>query len=323
MEVAQHCDAIVVDEVDACTAAFPSEMKLIFDAALGKYTTNAPVSSTFTTPLPSPQSLLKSAKERTRPEVVLVGATLEEGFEEKAVQLGWVQDPIHVRVGGRMHIPAGLQHRYIVAEPSAKVGAMCRQLRADLKTANEDAAPARVMLFAESEDQARAISDPLRTVLWGDHAISVLLPGGMEPIKALHSFRDNQTTLLIATPTAARGLDLPAVSHVYNISPPVNAADYLHRAGRAGRIGSPVRGLVTTMAAPEEVAGLLAVAAALGIELIREEAPPRPTLSGEGDDVSDVEEAKRALEAVLAFSPSSPPSDGGDGDDEVEFTDDE
>lgn len=40
---------------------------------------------------------------------------------------------------------------------------------------------------------------------------AVLLPEGTEPIKALHSFRDNKTTLLLCTPAAARGLDLPAV----------------------------------------------------------------------------------------------------------------
>ncbi len=54
--------------------------------------------------------------------------------------------------------------------------------------------------------------------------------------------RDNKATLLLATPAAARGLDLPAVSHVYNVTAPADATDYLHRAGRAGRIGSPVPG---------------------------------------------------------------------------------
>ena len=63
-----------------------------------------------------------------------------------------------------------------------------------------------------------------------------------ECLQALHSFRDNKSSLLIATPQAARGLDLPAVSHVYNLGPPEDPVEYLHRAGRAGRIGSPVEG---------------------------------------------------------------------------------
>ena len=61
-------------------------------------------------------------------------------------------------------------------------------------------------------------------------------------LQALHAFRDNKASFLIATPQAARGLDMPAVSHVYNLDPPEDAVTYLHRAGRAGRIGSPVKG---------------------------------------------------------------------------------
>lgn len=57
----------------------------------------------------------------------------------------------------------------------------------------------------------------------------------------MHDFRDNAATFLLATPSASRGLDLPAVSHVYNLSCP-DVTTYLHQAGRAGRIGSPVEG---------------------------------------------------------------------------------
>lgn len=61
-------------------------------------------------------------------------------------------------------------------------------------------------------------------------------------VQALHAFRDNAATFLLATPAAARGLDLPAVSHVYNMDCCADATAYLHRAGRAGRIGSLVAG---------------------------------------------------------------------------------
>lgn len=69
-------------------------------------------------------------------------------------------------------------------------------------------------------------------------------------LQALHAFRDNKASFLLATPQAARGLDLPAVSHVYNLDLPQDAVTYLHRAGRAGRIGSPVPGALPRLRVP-------------------------------------------------------------------------
>ena len=47
---------------------------------------------------------------------------------------------------------------------------------------------------------------------------------------------------MVATPAAARGLDLPEVSLVLSAGAPTDATDYLHRAGRAGRIGATTPG---------------------------------------------------------------------------------
>jgi superfamily II DNA/RNA helicase len=54
---------------------------------------------------------------------------------------------------------------------------------------------------------------------------------------ALEQFRKNEVTLLVASDVAARGLDIPEVSHVYNFDVPVHADDYVHRIGRTGRAG--------------------------------------------------------------------------------------
>jgi superfamily II DNA/RNA helicase len=97
--------------------------------------------------------------------------------------------------------------------------------------------------------------------------LSVLLPSGAEPIKALHAFRDRAASLLLATPGASRGLDLPAVSHVYNLAVPEDSREYVHRAGRAGRIGSMTGGVVTTLVTSEEVTRLREVVDDLGVEL--------------------------------------------------------
>lgn len=52
---------------------------------------------------------------------------------------------------------------------------------------------------------------------------------------ALRRFRDNQVQILVATDVAARGLDIPAVSHVINFDLPATYEDYIHRIGRTGR----------------------------------------------------------------------------------------
>ena len=54
---------------------------------------------------------------------------------------------------------------------------------------------------------------------------------------ALEQFRKGEIPLLVASDVAARGLDIPIVSHVYNFDVPHHADDYVHRIGRTGRAG--------------------------------------------------------------------------------------
>jgi len=55
--------------------------------------------------------------------------------------------------------------------------------------------------------------------------------------RTLESFRDNKLRFLVASDVAARGLDIPAVTHVFNFDVPSHAEDYVHRIGRTGRAG--------------------------------------------------------------------------------------
>jgi ATP-dependent RNA helicase RhlE len=55
--------------------------------------------------------------------------------------------------------------------------------------------------------------------------------------RTLDGFRDGKLRFLIASDVAARGLDIPAVSHVFNFDVPSHAEDYVHRIGRTGRAG--------------------------------------------------------------------------------------
>src|SRR5262249_28594775 len=73
------------------------------------------------------------------------------------------------------------------------------------------------------------------------HGFSVqALHGDMDQparMAALEKFRNGEVTLLVASDVAARGLDIPDVSHIYNFDVPFHPDDYVHRIGRTRRAG--------------------------------------------------------------------------------------
>lgn len=69
-------------------------------------------------------------------------------------------------------------------------------------------------------------------------------------METLDAFKTDKLQLLIASDVAARGLDIPAVSHVFNFDVPTHAEDYVHRIGRTGRAGRS--GTAITLAAPSD-----------------------------------------------------------------------
>lgn len=68
--------------------------------------------------------------------------------------------------------------------------------------------------------------------------------------ETLRKFRENELQLLVASDVAARGLDIPDVSHVFNYAPPPKDEDYIHRIGRTGRAGRT--GESFTIVSPED-----------------------------------------------------------------------
>ncbi|MCA0204435.1 MAG: DEAD/DEAH box helicase [Proteobacteria bacterium] len=85
--------------------------------------------------------------------------------------------------------------------------------------------------------------------------------------RTLDGFRDGTVRLLIASDVAARGLDIPAVSHVFNFDVPSHAEDYVHRIGRTGRAGRS--GKAFTIATPSDDKYLAAIEALLQKKLPR------------------------------------------------------
>ncbi|BAQ17212.1 DEAD/DEAH box helicase [Methyloceanibacter caenitepidi] len=99
----------------------------------------------------------------------------------------------------------------------------------------------------------------------------------------LDAFRNGEIPLLVASDVAARGLDIPAVSHVFNYDVPVHPEDYVHRIGRTGRAGR--EGHAAMLVTPKDHKALKAIEALLREEIAWVDGEPDP---------QEAEEAKSA-----------------------------
>ncbi|MFZ2018869.1 MAG: DEAD/DEAH box helicase [Methyloceanibacter sp.] len=82
----------------------------------------------------------------------------------------------------------------------------------------------------------------------------------------LDAFRNGQIAFLAASDVAARGLDIPDVSHIFNYDVPIHPEDYVHRIGRTGRAGR--EGFAAMLVTPKDIKALKAIE-----KLLRQEIP--------------------------------------------------
>jgi superfamily II DNA/RNA helicase len=87
---------------------------------------------------------------------------------------------------------------------------------------------------------------------------------------ALDQFRKGEIPLLVASDVAARGLDIPAVSHIFNFDVPHHADDYVHRIGRTGRAGRT--GTAISIVTPLDQKSIVAIEKLIGQSIPRAEA---------------------------------------------------
>lgn len=81
----------------------------------------------------------------------------------------------------------------------------------------------------------------------------------------LANFKDGKLKILVASDVAARGLDIPDVSHVFNFDVPIHSEDYVHRIGRTGRAGRS--GKAFTLVTPADVKHLSSIEKLIGEDI--------------------------------------------------------
>jgi superfamily II DNA/RNA helicase len=108
--------------------------------------------------------------------------------------------------------------------------------------------------------------------------------------RTLDGFRDGSVHLLVASDVAARGLDIPAVSHVFNFDVPSHPEDYVHRIGRTGRAGRS--GKAYTISAPSDAKYLAAIEALVKQPIPRGALPAGFEAASSAPDTAETAEAK-------------------------------
>jgi len=95
----------------------------------------------------------------------------------------------------------------------------------------------RSIIFVNTKAAAERITDRVKRQGYRVGALSGDVPQ-LKRQKLLQRFQDGQLDVLVCTDVAARGLHIPAVSHVFNYDLPQDAEDYVHRIGRTARLGA-------------------------------------------------------------------------------------
>ncbi|MDR7402805.1 MAG: DEAD/DEAH box helicase [Armatimonadota bacterium] len=176
---------------------------------------------------------------RTR-QTALFSATMPA--EVRAVAEAQMRQPVWIRItADRPTVPTVTQFYLEVAEQD-KVRALRRLLRTEPVEA--------ALVFRRTQHRA----DRLARALARDLRVGLLhggLPQGAR-LRALREFASRRTPVLVATNVAARGLDLPEVSHVINFDMPEDVETYIHRVGRTARAGRP--GVAITFVSQHDIA---------------------------------------------------------------------
>lgn len=100
----------------------------------------------------------------------------------------------------------------------------------------------KVLVFGETKYGVQRLADSLSKMNIPAEAIHGNKTQGQRQ-RALNAFKSDRVKVLVATDVAARGLDIPDVSHVINFDTPQTYDDYVHRIGRTGRAGKTGKAL--------------------------------------------------------------------------------
>jgi ATP-dependent RNA helicase DeaD len=214
-------------------------------------------------------------------QMALFSATIPPRIAHLASR--YMREPQRITVAGKeMTVPQVRQSSYEVPR-ARRVDALTRILDAET--------PQSAMIFCRTKAGVDELGEALMARGYGVETIHGDLSQAQRD-RVMRRFRSGQAEVLIATDVAARGLDIPDVSHVINYDIPESAEAYVHRIGRTGRAGRA--GEAITLITPREVRWLRQIE-----RITRARIEPRrlPTLADVAERRRDA--LKQQIRAVL------------------------
>ncbi len=158
---------------------------------------------------------------------MLFSATLS--FRVKELAFEHMNDPVSVEVAPEQKTNSRISEELLYPSNEDKM--------ALLQTLIEEEWPDKAIIFANTKH----ICEKIHSHLAADNVRVGLLTGDViqkKRLKVLEYFTNGNLDVLVATDVAARGLHIPAVTHVFNYDLPDDCEDYVHRIGRTGRAGA-------------------------------------------------------------------------------------
>lgn len=173
-------------------------------------------------------------------QTALFSATMPPRIADLASR--YMRDAKRISVAGKeMTVPQVRQFSYEVPR-ARRIDALTRILDAE--------SPPSTMIFCRTKAGVDELGEALMARGYGVETIHGDLSQAQRD-RVMRRFRSGQADMLIATDVAARGLDIPDVTHVINYDIPESAEAYVHRIGRTGRAGRA--GEAITLITPREV----------------------------------------------------------------------
>lgn len=161
-------------------------------------------------------------------QTIMFSATFDQRIERLAHE--YLQDPVRIEVKRERLEPLAIEQQFHQIQEGEKDDLLLRLVTQE--------GVGSVLVFTRTRSKAKTVARRLRDANVGAKEIHGDI-GQNQRERTLEQYRRGQFPVLVATDIAARGLDIPAITHVVNYDLPQSPSDYVHRIGRTGRAGRP------------------------------------------------------------------------------------